>query len=109
MSAMFIRPMEKHVEPGDAIDFGSYNFKHYWRVVISRKDNDSPLLEVAGFMDKRIAENYIQNILKTHPEWDDSILTADLLLYALPPWVNEDQLLTKQIRYLLGDLKITEQ
>lgn len=78
-------------------------YKEYWKVVIypiRAEDEECPILEVAGFMDKKIAQSYMNNIIKKHKDWDDSILNAQLLLYALPPCTDSDSALTAKIKYL---------
>lgn len=75
-------------------------FKYYWRVVIGRRDMKGPLFEIAGFMDKDKADQYI-NDLRKNEAWDDKLLCASRLMYALPPYViSENDILQKQIEYL---------
>lgn len=78
-------------------------YKEYWKVVIypiHDDDEECPILEVAGFMDKKIAQSYINNVIKKNKYWDDSVLNAQLLLYALPPCTDSDSALTAKIKYL---------
>ena len=74
---------------------------YYWRIVIFRKDLKGGMLEVAGFLDKRVANNFIENIIKKNPSWDESILGVERFWYQLPPWIADDYNLANKLRYLL--------
>lgn len=81
-------------------------YKYYWKVVIFPKRDDGvfedPMLEVAVFMDETIAKNYIENVVKKDPAWDDSKLGCCALLYELPPWTVQDDNLSAKIKCLLN-------
>lgn len=77
-------------------------WKYYYRVVIFRKDNKGPMLEIAGFMDEKIADGYMRNLVQNTEGWDDDKLAVDKLLYALPPWTVPDDSLESKIDFLIN-------
>ena len=76
--------------------------KYYYRVVIFRKDDKGPMLEIAGFLDKKIADGYMRNLVQNTEGWDDDKLGVDKLLYALPPWTASDDNLKSKIKFLIN-------
>lgn len=75
--------------------------KYYWRIVIGRRDMKGPIFEIAGFMDEKDAEAYIEKLTK-NTNWDDDILFVSKLMYALPPYIISDEQL---IEYKIDHLK----
>ena len=77
-------------------------WKNYYRVVIFRKDNKGPMLEIAGFKDEKIADGYMRNLVRNTEGWDDNKLAVDKLLYALPPLTVPDDSLESKIDFLIN-------
>ena len=76
-------------------------FRCYWRVVIGRKDiEDSPLLEVAGFMNETMANLFISEQLCKRADWDDARMYGKAVKIGLPPFSADENLLSEKIRYL---------
>lgn len=80
----------------------SNEWKYYYRVVIFRKDDKGPMLEIASFMDEKIADGYMRNLVQNTEGWDDDKLGVDKLLYALPPWTVPDDNLKSKIDFLIN-------
>lgn len=76
-------------------------YKYYWRVIIGRRDLTGPLFEIAGFMEEKSADAYIEHLKKENKNWDDDKLYITKLMYALPPWdISDAILLDNKINWL---------
>lgn len=52
-------------------------FQYYFRVLIGMKDQqEASDYDVADFSSMRLAESYINNIVRKHPKWNDITMRA---------------------------------
>lgn len=80
-------------------------FKQYHRIIIGLRNTEDrfalrPRFEVAAFIDDKIADNFIDNIIHKHPDWDDQAMYAMKLTVLLPPMTISDESLNGKIGML---------